>query len=159
MSTIKEALSQKIPGIREEIKKLVKEHGTTKISEVTLAQAYGGMRGVKSLVCDTSEVDNNRGVIIGGIHISELTEKQPEEILWLLLTGELPDSRSLETLKAELQKRSTTVPQYVWDVLKAMPKDSHPMTMFSTAILVMDKDSHFKKRYDQGMRKEEYLEP
>lgn len=159
MPTLREALTQKIPGRREEIKTLVKEHGTKKISEVTVAQAYGGMRGVKSLVCDTSEVDNNRGVIIGGIHVSELTEKSPEEILWLTLLGELPDAQSLELLKTDLQKRSTTVPQYVWEVLKAMPKDSHPMTMFSAAILVMDKDSVFKKRYDQGMRKEEYWEP
>lgn len=158
MATLKEALGRKIPGVRDEIKKLVKEHGTTKIGEVTVEQAYGGMRGIKGLVCDTSEVDNNRGVIIGGIHVSELTGKSPEEILWLLLMGELPDAQSLETLKAEIKKRSA-VPEYVWDVLKAMPKDSHPMTMFSTAVLVMDKESLFKKRYDQGMRKEEYWEP
>lgn len=158
MPTLKEKLSQRIPAVREEIKKLVKEHGTRVISEVTIAQAYGGMRGVKSLVCDTSEVDINRGVSIGGIHISELTEKLPEEILWLLLTGELPGAKSLQTLKTELQKRST-VPQYVWDVLKAMPKDSHPMTMLSTAILVMEKDSVFKRRYGEGMHKEEYWEP
>lgn len=158
MPTLKEKMSQRIPGIREEIKKLVKEHGSTVISQVTVTQAYGGMRGVKSLVCDTSEVDLSRGVSVGGIHISELAGKLPEEIFWLLLTGELPDANSLETLKKELQKRST-VPQYVWDTLNAMPKDSHPMTMLSTAILVMEKDSHFKKSYAEGLRKENYWEP
>lgn len=159
MATLREKLSQTLPAVRDEIRNLIKDHGSKAISQVTVEQAYGGMRGVKALVCDTSEVDNNRGLIIRGIHISELTQKLPEEILWLLLTGELPDAESVETLKADLQKRAKAVPKYVWDVLKAMPKDSHPMTMFSTAILVMEKDSHFKKRYNEGMRKEEYWEP
>lgn len=159
MATLKEKLSEKIPAMREEIKQLAKDYGTKVISEVTVEQAYGGMRGVKSLVCDTSEVDNNRGLIIREIHISELTEKTPEEILWLLLTGELPNASDLETLKSDLQNRATSVPQYVWDVLEAMPKDSHPMTMLSAAILAMDKDSVFKKRYDEGMKKDIYWEP
>jgi citrate synthase len=159
MSTLKEKLAEKIPAMRDEIKKLAKDYGTKVISEVTVEQAYGGMRGIKSLVCDTSEVDNNRGLIIREIHISELTEKTPEEILWLLLTGEMPDPNDLETLKSDLQSRSTSVPEYVWDVLEAMPKDSHPMTMLSAAILAMDKDSVFKKRYDEGMKKDAYWEP
>lgn len=158
MATLKEKLSATLPSIREEIRSLVKEHGSKVISEVTIEQAYGGMRGVKSLVCDTSAVDNNRGVIIRGIHISELTNRIPEEILFLLLTGELPDAASLEALKADLRKRAY-LPSYVWDVLRAMPKDSHPMTMFSTGILVMEKESAFRKRYDEGMKKEDYWEP
>jgi len=123
-----------------------------------VAQAFGGMRGVKGLVCDTSEVDNNRGLIIRGRHISELTSKLPEEILWLLLTGELPDAASLKMLQQELQTRQATTPKYVWKVLKAMPKDSHPMTMFATSILVMERDSHFRKSYNEGMKKDVYWE-
>ncbi|MBI4802881.1 MAG: citrate (Si)-synthase [Elusimicrobia bacterium] len=156
--TLKEKLAGKIAAMREDLKKLAKDHAARVISEVTVEQAYGGMRGIKSLVCDTSEVDNNRGLIIRERHISELTEKTPEEILWLLLTGELPDSEELKSLKADMADRSA-VPRYVWDVLKAMPKDSHPMTMLSAAILCMDKDSVFKKRYDEGMKKDVYWEP
>ena len=54
MSTIMEALARRIPERRQEIKDLVSEHGDTVISEVTMKQAYGGMRGIKGLVCDTS---------------------------------------------------------------------------------------------------------
>lgn len=46
------------------------------------------------------------------------------------------------------------VPQYVWDVLEAMPKDSHPMAMFNTAILVMEHESKFRRAYDAGTSKD-----
>ena len=51
------------------------------------------------------------------------------------------------------------MPQYVIDVLRAMPRDTHPMTMFSTAILCMQRESVFVKRYNEGMKKNEYWEP
>ncbi len=158
MSKLKEKLSQKIPQMRDEIKGLIKEYGDKVISSVNVKQAYGGMRGVKSLVCDTSVVPPDKGLIIRGIPIGELKEKLPEEILYLLITGELPTNDELEDLKNELKIRST-VPDYVWNVLSAMPKDSHPMAMFSLAILSMEKESIFRKRYTEGMKKEEYWEP
>ncbi len=158
MSKLKEKLTQKIPQIRNEIKGLIKEYGDKVISNVTVKQAYGGMRGVKALVCDTSVVPSDKGLIVRGIPIGKLEEKLPEEILYLLITGELPSTEELEDLKNELRARSN-VPDYVWDVLSAMPKDSHPMAMFSLAILSMEKESIFRKRYTEGMRKEEYWEP
>ena len=75
MSTIKQALARRIPALREEIADLVKNHGDTVISEVTVKQAYGGMRGVKGLVCDTSLVDPHKGLIIRGTPISELADR------------------------------------------------------------------------------------
>jgi stalled ribosome alternative rescue factor ArfA len=33
-----------------------------------------------------------------------------------------------------------------------MPKDSHPMAMLNTAILCMEKESIFRKKYDEGMK-------
>jgi len=157
MATLKEKLSQKIPGWREEIQKLNKEFGEKVIGEVTVGQAYGGMRGVKALVCDTSEVPPDKGLIIRGIPVGELTEKLPEEVFFLLLTGELPDKAGLSALQDELRSRAGA-PQYVWDVLKAMPADSHPMTMLDTAILVMERESVFKRRYNEGMKKDVYWE-
>jgi len=158
MVTLREKLAQLIPQYYAETRALIKEHGDKVISQVTVAQAYGGMRGVRSLVCDTSLVEPDTGLIIRGIPILELTEKLPEEVLWLLLTGELPDKESLASLQAELKERSE-VPSYVWDVLQAMPADSHPMAMLNTAILVMERESVFRKRYTEGMKKEQYWEP
>ncbi|MFH0778111.1 MAG: citrate (Si)-synthase [Candidatus Eisenbacteria bacterium] len=158
MATLQERLAQQIPKIREEIRGLVKEHGSKVISEVTVEQAYGGMRGVKGLICDTSVVELDKGLIIRGMPIEQLTDRKPEEIFYLLLTGELPDKAALKALQDDFAKRSG-VPSYVWDVLKAMPADSHPMVMFDTGILVMEKESAFRKRYDEGMKKDEYWQP
>ncbi|MCX6546077.1 MAG: citrate (Si)-synthase [Acidobacteria bacterium] len=155
MSKLQARLAQQVPGLRENVKKLTKGSGAVKISECTIEQAYGGMRGVKSLVCDTSEVPPDKGLIIRGIPVGQLTEQLPEETLWLLLTGETPKADELADLQAELRARAR-VPDYVWDVLSAMPADSHPMVMLNTAILVMERESVFRQRYDAGMRKDEY---
>ncbi|MCO5252443.1 MAG: citrate (Si)-synthase [Candidatus Kapabacteria bacterium] len=157
MSLLHSKLAQILPKQADEIRNMLKEHGDFVVSEVTLKQVYGGMRGVKGLVCDTSEVPPDKGLIIRGIELKEITEKLPEEILWLLLTGELPNQAELADLQKELTARNA-VPQYVWDVIDSMPADSHPMAMFNTAILVMQKESVFAKRYDEGMPKYEYWE-
>lgn len=159
MASLKEKLASQIPGVRQEIKDVIASKGDNVISEVTVIQAYGGMRGVKAMICDTSVVDPGKGLIIRGIPILEsLTEKWPEEIFWLLLTGELPSKEETKSLQDDYAKRSE-IPGYVWNVLKAMPKESHPMAMLDTAILVMEYESQFRKRYSEGMTKMEYWEP
>ncbi len=158
MSALKERFYSQLDALRAERKEIIKNHGDKKISEVTVAQAFGGMRGVKGLVCDTSLVEPEKGLIIRGIPILELTERLPEEIFFLLLTGSLPDKGELEDLQKDLASRAGA-PEYVWKVLEAMPKDSHPMAMLDTAVLVMERESQFRKRYDEGMKKTEYWEP
>lgn len=158
MASLKEKLTQQIPGIREDIKSFLAEHGDKQISAVKVAQAYGGMRGVRAMVCDTSEVPPDKGLLIRDIPVGELIEKYPEEIFYLLCTDELPGKEDLADLQKEFSDRCE-VPNYVWKVLEAMPKDSHPMCMFDTAILVMEKESLFRQRYDEGMKKTEYWEP
>jgi citrate synthase len=158
-TALKEKLASQIPHLRDEIRGILKEHGDKKISDVTIAQAYGGMRGVKAMICDTSLVEPDKGLIIRGIPLLEgLTEKWPEEIFWLLLTGELPTVEERDSLSREYAERSD-VPGYVWDVLRAMPKDSHPMAMLNTGILVMEKESRFRAGYDAGVKKTEYWDP
>ncbi|MHC4413676.1 MAG: citrate (Si)-synthase [Planctomycetota bacterium] len=158
MSTLQETLAAKIPAMREVIRDLVKAHGDKVISEVTVAQAYGGQRGVKCLVCDTSVVDPERGLIVRGHPISELTDRLPAEIFFLLCTGELPDAGAQRALQEDLQARCE-VPAYVWKVLYDLPGDTHPMEMLNAAILVLERESVFRRRYTDGMRKEDYWEP
>ncbi len=154
---IKIKLANKLPAWREEIKNLVKNYGDKVISEVTVAQAYGGMRGVNALVCDTSDVPPDKGLLIRDIPIAQLKDKLAEEILFLLITGELPTKEETEEVKQNLKSRNQ-VPDYVWDTLKALPKDSHPMVMLSIGILAMEKESLFRKKYNEGIKKEEYWE-
>lgn len=156
MAALKDKLAQQIPGLREQLKRLLKEYGERKISEVTLAQAYGGMRGIKGMICDTSVVEADKGLIIRSIPILDLTSKLPEEIFWLLLTGELPNVDELKSLQGEFAEHRQ-VPHYVWQVLETMPDDSHPMAMLSTAIMVMQRESLFAWRFHE-LSKTEYWE-
>lgn len=156
--TLKEKLAAQIPQLREERAKLVKEHGDKVISQVSIAQAIGGMRGVKSMVCDTSVVEPDQGLIIRGTPIMKLKDRLPEEIFWLLLLGELPTADELKGFQKQL-KEYGEVPGYVWKVLKAMPKTSHPMAMLDTAILAMENESQFRKQYAEGINKMNYWEP
>jgi citrate synthase len=92
MAKLKEKLASQVPALRSEMQALGKEHGNKVISEVTIGQAFGGMRGVKGMICDTSVVDADTGLVIRGIPIAQLASRLPEEIFYLLCTGELPDA-------------------------------------------------------------------
>lgn len=157
MTKLHDKLEGQIPALREELHALAKEQGSAVVSEVTVSQVLGGLRGVKGLWCDTSVVDADQGLIVRGIPIAKLAGRLPEEVFYLLLTGDLPGAEELASLRNDLRRRAQ-VPGYVWDVLKAMPEDSHPMTMFNTTILVMERDSSFRRRYAEGMHKDEYWE-
>ena len=157
MSLLKERLRQQIPQVQNNINELITEKGNEKISDVTVAQAYSGLRGIKAFVCDTSSVSADKGLIIRGIPLLDITHISPEEVFYLLIAGELPSDEELADLKNEFSKH-LDVPGYVWDVLDAMPDDSHPMTMFNTGILAMQGQSVFRERYDNGMGKSEFWE-
>ena len=131
------------------------ENGTKVISEVTIAQAAKGMRGVKSMICDTSAVSADEGLIIRGYPILQIIDKLPEEVFYLLLTGDLPDQLQLSDLQDQLRAHQN-VPDYVWRVLDAMPENSHPMTMLSVAIQSMRVESLFVEKFNKGTSKNEY---
>ena len=120
MSTLQRMLEEKIPKYREEVGRVLKQHGDKTISEVTIKQAYGGMRGVKGMICDTSVVEPDKGLIVRGRPLLEVKHLWPEEILFLLLTGEEPDANAKAALQKDFDQRAD-VPDYVWNVLKAMP--------------------------------------
>jgi len=162
---LKEKLREKIDAWRPRTTKLVKEHGDVKLGDVTIAQAIGGMRGVKCLVTDISYLDPFEGIRFRGYTIPETLEALPkvpgaempyvEGFLYLLLTGDIPtEAEALEVVE-EFKKRQKT-PQYVFDMLKALPKDSHPMAMFAAAIVAMQRESVFVQQYNAGISKMEY---
>jgi len=155
---LRDKLAEIIPGLRKEANEVFSLGPNTVIGEVTAEQLFGGMRGIKSLICDTSEVGLDTGLIIRGIPVLELTDKLPEEIFYLLLTGELPDDEALVDLQWELRRRAD-VPFYVWNTINALPMETHPMVMLNSAVLVMENESFFKKRYAEGMPKDMLWEP
>jgi citrate synthase len=168
MASLKEKFASTLEPMRAKVKTMIKEHGDTKISEVTVAQAYGGMRGVKCMVTETSALDPVEGIRFRGFNIPELREKLPkapggeeplpEGIFYLLLTGELPSEDDVKEITEEWRKRSP-LPDYLIDILKAIPKDTHPMTQFSQGILALQKESIFAAKYREGLSKMEYWDP
>ncbi|UCD75629.1 MAG: citrate (Si)-synthase [Phycisphaerales bacterium] len=155
MATLQEVLQELVPAYRKEVAELLKEHGDEVISQVTVRQAYGGMRGVKGMICDTSVVEPDKGLIVRGHPLLEIKHLWPEEVFFLLLTGQLPDAEAKAALQREFDRRSQ-VPAYVWNLLKAMEPDTHPMCMLDTAILVMERESVFHKWYDRGMKRDDF---
>lgn len=158
MELISKKLESRIQIWRDEAKKINEKWGDKIISEVSVSQAFGGMRDVISLICDTSRVPNDKGLIIRGIPLKELLGRSPEEVYFLLLTGDFPDKDELNEIKNELKKRKE-IPLYVWNIIKSMPDNSHPMAMLSTAIVAMQGESRFSAQYEKGMKKEDYWKP
>jgi citrate synthase len=168
MAKLKEVLESKIETMGETVRELLKTHGAKVISEVTVAQAYGGARGVKMLVTETSALDPMEGIRFRGYSIPQLQEKLPraegsdqplpEGIFWLLLTGDLPTSDDVAEVTAEWKKRGA-LGNDVKAALDALPLDTHPMTQFSIGILAMQKDSIMVQRYREGLHKKDMWDP
>ena len=158
MASLYNTLEEKIPVWRDDVESLLKNNGSSVISDVTLTQAYGGMRGVKGLVCDTSSVSPDTGLIIRGKPLLDIIDILPEQVLFLLLADEMPDEDALTNLQSQLSEHAV-VPDYIWTILNSMPEDSHPMAMLNTAVLAMEKESVFRKNYDKGLSKEDFWKP
>ena len=162
---LREKISAQLPEMRERVHKLVKEHGDTVVGEVTIKQIYGGMRSAKVLVTDISYVDPNEGIRFRGKTIPELMELLPKAegsdfplsggLYYLLLVGEVPTLEEALEVESAWKARSG-IPPFVFETLRAMPEDTHPMTMFSQAIVALQHESVFARRYREGMKKEDY---
>ena len=168
MSRLKEKLSEKIDGWRPRTTKLLKEFGDVKVSEVSIAQVIGGARGVKCLTTDISYLDPFEGIRFRGFTIPETIEALPkvpggempyvEGFFYLLLTGDIPTEEDVKDVTEEFNKRQH-VPDYVFNVIRALPKDTHPMVMFSAGILAMERESEFVKEYNAGIGKMDLWKP
>ncbi|MFT3901629.1 MAG: citrate (Si)-synthase, eukaryotic [Niabella sp.] len=166
MEKLKKAFKAQADILGEEIKSIVKEHGETVIGDVKLAQIYQGMRGITALVTETSLLDAQEGIRFRGHTITELREKLPkarggneplpEGLFYLMLVGEMPTEEDVEHLSSVLQRRSH-VPTYVFETMRALPKETHPMTMFVVGIMALQNESHFAKGYAEGqLSKKDY---
>ena len=168
MDALRDKLAARISQLRDEVRALIREQGQQKISDVTVAQAYGGMRGVKGLVTETSALDPDEGIRFRGFSIPEIQQRLPksaggeqplpEGLFYLLLTGDVPGKDEVGEITAAWRGRES-LPDHARNALDAMPEDTHPMTQFSMGILALQTDSIFAGRYREGMAKDEYWLP
>jgi citrate synthase len=167
MGDIKQSFKAKSDTAGVEIKAMLKEHGDKKIGEVTLNQIYQGMRGITGLVSETSLLDAKEGIRFRGYTIPELREKLPkskngaeplpEGLFHLMLMDEFPTEDDAQHITALWQRRSH-VPNHVFATIEALPVSTHPMTQFVVAIMALQTESTFAKRYAAGMNKKDYWE-
>jgi len=164
MDLLKQKFFEKSSVLKTEMKALLKEHGNKKIDEVVLRQAFGGARGVKMMIWETSSLDAHEGIRFRGYSIPQLKEllpkgngkePLPEGLFWLMLVGELPTEEQVKWVTDQWAHRSN-VPDHTYRVLDALDADTHPMTQFTIAISSMQTTSVFAHRYAEGMKKTEY---
>jgi citrate synthase len=165
MGILKDRFKANSDAANVKIKDILKAHGTDKIGEVTLSQVYQGMRGITGLVSETSLLDSQEGIRFRGYSIPELqqklpkakegTEPLPEGLFYLMLIGELPTEEDVAHVTSVLQRRSH-VPHHVFAAIDALPGTTHPMTQFVIAIMALQTESNFAKKYSEGMNKKDY---
>ncbi|CAJ0938745.1 unnamed protein product [Ranitomeya imitator] len=128
---------------------------------------YGGMRGMKGLVYETSVLDADEGIRFRGYSIPECQkllpkapggeEPLPEGLFWLLVTGEVPSQEQVNWLSKEWAKRAA-LPSHVVTMLDNFPTNLHPMSQFSAAITALNSESNFARAYAEGVNKAKYWE-
>jgi citrate synthase len=165
MGYVKDTFKEKADQQAKEIKSIIEQHGNKKIEEVTIAQAYQGMRGITGLVTETSLLDANEGIRFRGFSIPELREKLPkaqggneplpESLFYLMLIGEVPSQEDADHISATWARRSH-VPNHVFAVIESFPVSAHPMTQFTAAVLALQTESKFAKAYNDGISKKDY---
>jgi len=165
MEYIKNRFYEKAMKSMADLQKLRKEHGEVVLGQVTIDQVLSGMKGIPALLTETSKLDANEGIRFRGFSLPELQEKLPkldeageplpEGLFYLMMIGEIPEKEDVINISKDWATRAH-VPQHVFDVIDALPKNSRPMTQFSTAILSMAYDSVFQKAYRAGVNKKFY---
>lgn len=165
LETLKEKFAARALPMAVELKDFIRTNGHEVVSEVTLAQLYGGLKGVTGLVTETSKLDPEEGIRFRGYTIPELREALPkapggkeplpEGVFYLMLIGELPTAKDVINVSNNWARRSI-VPKHVFDMLESLPKSTHPMTQFSMAIMALGTESVFAEEYTKGMHKRDY---
>jgi len=165
MDRLKEKFASIALPMAQEVKEMVKNHGDVVLGTYNVASVYSGMKGMIGLITETSLLDAEEGIRFRGYSIPELRdllpkapggqEPLPEGLFYLMLIGELPTEEDVKELSTLFAERSD-VPQHVFNVLDALPLDTHPMTQFTTAIMAMQTESVFAKEYAKGMNKKDY---
>ncbi len=168
MGVLKNKFHEVSGPVAQEVKALLKEHGNLELGTYTIDQAYGGMKEIKALVTETSLLDSVEGIRFRGYTIPELSEKLPkaegcteplpEGLFYLMLTNELPSHSDVEHISNTWARRGI-VPHHVFKVLDELPKTTHPMTQFSIAVMALQTESVFAKKYREGINKKDYWDP
>src|SRR5947199_1662203 len=114
-----------------------------------------GLAGVIAGETAICWVDPNAGLMYRGYDIHEMGDKATfEEVAYLLLNGELPNGKQLNEFKEQIAEQRA-LPKEVVDMLRLLPKSTHPMDMLRTGVSMLsafDKDLD-DNSHDSNIRK------
>lgn len=163
MDRLKTKFYEKANTAIAEMKPFLKEYDKVIIDQVTVGQVFGGMRGIKSMLWETSLLDPEEGIRFRGYSIPELRSKLPsrggeplpEGLFWLMLTDEIPTEDDVNWLSAEWERRRQ-IPEHTFKTLDALDPNTHPMTQLGIGVLSLQGKSVFARNYAEGMNKKDY---
>lgn len=163
--TFQETMQGKVIQARDRVSHIIEQKGDIEVGRITIKDIFTGNRGLDLLVSDISYVDTNEGLRIHRVPIWRVIELLPKPpgneyplaggLYYFLMVGELPTYDQAMQMESEWKQRSE-IPQYVDEMLHAMPPEAHPMTMFSQAVLAMQTYSEFERGFTNGLQKPDY---
>lgn len=114
-------------------------------------QLVPGLAGIPAAESSVSYIDGQAGILeYRGIRIEVLAEHSNfEETAWLLMYGKLPTSKELSDFRQRL-RRSRELPKGMIDILRAMPKNGHPMDALQAGVAAL---GMFEPRFEFGDEK------
>ncbi|MBX6326827.1 MAG: citrate synthase, partial [Chthoniobacterales bacterium] len=125
------------------------------MSTETKPEYSPGLAGVIAGETAICWVDPNAGLMYRGYDIHDMAQKASfEEVAYLLLNGELPDAKQLAEFRQQLAAERA-LPGPVMDMLRLLPRGSHPMDMLRTGVSMLgafDKDLN-DHSHDANVRK------
>jgi citrate synthase len=161
-------LENKISDARDRLQRIKTEYSDRSVGDIKIKHLFNGLRGVDLMISKISYVDPSEGVKFHGYSVDEILKMLPRAdgsdmplaggMYYLLLIGEMPTKEEALAVEEEWRRRSD-LPYHVADMLRAMPKDTHSMTMFSQAILALQSRSEFTRHYVNNLQKPDYWQP
>jgi len=96
-----------------------------------------GLEGVMAGETSICWVDPNAGLLYRGYDVHDLASHASfEEVVWLLLQGELPTMAELGTVSRQLAAERP-LPGKVIEMLRLMPRGTHPMDVLRTGVSML----------------------
>ena len=96
-----------------------------------------GLAGIIAGETEICWVDPNAGLMYRGYDIHEMASKATfEEVAYLLLNGDLPNSGELANFANQLASERS-LPEPVVKMMRLMPRNTHPMDMLRTGVSML----------------------
>jgi len=102
---------------------------------ITRENLESGLRGVPIGYCTTSTVHPEKGLFYVEHPVEQVVTWEPEEAIYLLYYGRRGSEHEVKAFTKNLRERATLTSKEI-AYIQALPREGHPMQLFSAALLV-----------------------